>query len=101
MANWKREELRVAKMFGTSRALMKGTDEKSDIISDLFCVDVKLRQRIDIQKHYRELRAAARKEDKIPILVVRRPKDRIRLAVLDCEYLVSILKGAGLLEEPE
>ena len=31
---WKNEERTVARMFGTERALMKGTEEKSDIISD-------------------------------------------------------------------
>jgi hypothetical protein len=40
---WKLEERIVAKAFNTTRALMKGTNEKSDIDSDLFCVDVKLR----------------------------------------------------------
>jgi len=42
---WKAEERTVARMFGTSRQLMKGTDEKSDIISGLFTVDVKLRKK--------------------------------------------------------
>ena len=98
MAQWKSEERTVAKMFGTSRALMKGTDEKSDIISDLFMVDVKLRKRWEVDRWYRELKDAAAKEDKIPILTVRQPSKRIRLAVVDLDYLLSILKGAGLLE---
>lgn len=41
---WKREERTVAKAFGTQRALMKGTDEKSDIEHDLFCVLCKIVQ---------------------------------------------------------
>lgn len=95
---WKAEERRVAAMFGTERALMKGTDEKSDIQSDLFSVDVKLRKNWSVQKWYRELREAARKRGKIPILTVREPGQKLRLAVLDLDYLISILKGANVLE---
>ena len=98
MENWKNEERTVARMFGTSRQLMKGTEEKSDIISDLFIVDVKLRKRWSIQQWYRELRQASRKEGKIPILTVREPGKKFRLAVLDLDYLISIMKGASVLD---
>lgn len=93
---WKAEERTVARMFGTSRALMKGTNEKSDIISDIFVVDVKLRKRVNVHKTYRDLLAAARKQDKIPILTMREPGAKLRLAVLDLDYLISILKGAQM-----
>jgi len=35
--SWKKFERDIAKAFGTSRALMKGTDEKNDIDSDTDC----------------------------------------------------------------
>lgn len=95
---WKVEERKVATMFGTQRALMKGTGEKTDIISDLFIVDVKLRKNWRIQEWYRDLKKASRKAGKIPILTVRQPQKKLRLAVLDLDYLVSILKGASLLD---
>jgi len=97
-AAWKAEERRVAAMFGSKRALMKGTSTKTDVISDLFCIDVKLRKRWDIQRWYRELRASARKKDKIPILTIREPGKRLRLAVIDLDYLISIMKGANVLD---
>ena len=92
MAQWKSEERTVAKMFGTSRALMKGTDEKSDIISDLFMVDVKLRKRWEVDRWYRELKDAAAKEDKIPILTVsfmESPKRRKRRGLLYANVLIN------------
>ena len=92
---WKNEERTVARMFGTERALMKGTEEKGDIISDLFMVDVKLRKRWNVQTWYRELRESSRKKGKIPILTVREPGKKLRLAVLDLDYLISIMKGAN------
>ena len=94
---WKKEELTVAKEFLTRRQLMKGTDEKNDIIHDLFQVDVKVRKRWDILKWFQELKESA--ENKIPILVVRKPRMSYRLAVVDFDFLVSLLKGAGLLKE--
>jgi len=47
------------------------------------------------QKWYRELEAAS---SKIPILSVREPGKKLRLAVVDMDYMVSILKGAGVIE---
>jgi hypothetical protein len=94
---WKVEERKVAKAFGTKRALMKGTNEKSDIDSDMFCVDVKLRQRWQVDKWFEELRAYAQKCDKIPILTLRQPRAKRRLAVVDFDFLVATLKSAGLI----
>ena len=94
---WKREERIVAKAFGTKRALMKGTNEKSDIDSDLFCVDVKLRQRWQVDKWYDELRDYAQKQNKIAILTLRQPRAKRRLAVVDFDFLVATLKSAGMI----
>lgn len=91
---WKREERTVAKAFNSTRALLKGTAEKSDIDSDVFCVDVKLRQRWDVEKWFEELRAYAEKNDKIPILTLRKPRAKRRLAVVDFDFLIETLKGA-------
>ena len=46
---WKNEERIVARNFGTSRALGLGSDEKSDIISDVFVVDAKVRKTFSLR----------------------------------------------------
>lgn len=94
---WKSEERKVAKMFNTTRALMTGTDEKCDIDDPIFAVDTKLRQNWRVDVWYEELLSYARKHDKIPILCLRKPGKKRRLAVVDMEHLVSILKGKGLI----
>lgn len=94
---WKAEERIVAKAFNTTRALMKGTNEKSDIDSDMFCVDVKLRQRWQVDKWYDELRDYAQKQNKIAILTLRQPRQQRRLAVVDFDFLVATLKRAGMI----
>lgn len=96
--SWKREERIVAKSFNTTRALMKGTAEKSDIAHDIFCLDTKLRQNWQVDKWFSELKDYARKQDKTPILVVRKPRAKQRLAVIELDYLIAVLKGAGLIQ---
>jgi len=95
---WKYEERTVAKMFNTTRKLMGGTDEKCDIDDPLFAVDTKLRQTWSVEKWFEELQSYARKHDKIPILVLRKPGKKRRLAVMDMGSLVDILKGKGLIQ---
>jgi hypothetical protein len=93
---WKAEERTVAKAFGTKRALMKGTDEKTDIQHSLFCVDVKLRQRWDVDKWFAELREYADQQSKIPILTLRKPRTKRRLAVIDFDFLISAIQSIDL-----
>lgn len=85
----------MAKALGTTRALMKGTAEKADIIHELFHVDVKLRKRWEILRWFRELKEQADKRGKIPVLTVREPEQKLRLAVIDFDTFVSLTKAAG------
>jgi hypothetical protein len=96
---WKYEERIVAKMFNTTRALMTGTDEKCDIDDPIFAVDTKLRANWSVEKWFDELQTYARKHDKIPILCLRKPGKKRRLAVVDMDHFVSILKGKGFIKE--
>jgi len=95
---WKAEERKVARAFGTKRALAKGTPEKSDISHSLFCVDVKLRKRWEVDKWFNELEDYAQKHNKTPILTLRKPRSRRRLAVVDFDFLIAALKGAELVD---
>jgi CBS domain-containing protein len=96
---WKYEERTVAKMFNTTRALMTGTSEKCDIDDPIFAVDTKLRQTWSVEKWFDELQTYARKHDKIALLCLRKPGKKKRLAVIDFDNLVSILKGKGLIPD--
>ena len=81
---WKAEERKVARMFGTERKLMKGTDEVEDVISDKFVIDVKLRKTLLIKSWFLKVREDAEKKGKIPILICRRPQiSQLRLAAID------------------
>ena len=94
---WKAEERKVAQMFNTKRALMKGTSTKEDVISDIFWIDTKLRKTWSVETWFDELQSYARKKGKTPILCLRKPGKKRRLAVVDMDHLVSILKGKDLI----
>ena len=64
----------------------------------MFCIDVKLRKRWQIEKWFDELREYASKHDKIAILTLRKPHAKHRLVVIDFDFLIAMLKGAGLID---
>ena len=90
---WKNEERIVAKMFGTRRRLMKGTDEKEDIGYDLFpySVDVKLWKVWSVLKWFKELAMFASERGKPAILTVRQPGKKLRLAIVCTAFLEALL----------
>jgi len=96
MSNWKREELKISRAMGSDRQLMKGTDTKEDVIHSLFVIDSKLRKTWQVERWYDELKRYADKAKKIPVLVLRKPSRKRRLAVIDFDYFVSLCKGAGI-----
>jgi len=91
---WKHEERTIAKAFNTERALGLGSDEKSDIISDVFVVDAKVRKTFSL-RWFDDLVKYANKKGKIPILTYRRSNERQRLAVVKFDTLISLLKASG------
>ena len=96
---WKREERIIAEAFSSSRSLMKGTTEKGDVKSELFLIDAKVRQRWQIHDWFFALKKVA--SLKIPILIVRKPKEKLRLAIVEFDFLISLLKAANLIPEEQ
>lgn len=92
--SWKQEERTIAKAFNTERSLGLGSDEKSDIISDVFVVDAKVRKNFSL-RWFDDLVKYANKKGKIPILTYRRSNERQRLAVVKFDTLISLLKASG------
>jgi hypothetical protein len=95
---WKAFERKVAAELGTCRALnhLSGGGDKSDIEHPIFSVDCKLKKTFSLSD-FRELRENARKHHKIPVLVYRKPKERLTYAVVELSTFTSLAKGAGWL----
>ena len=95
---WKAFERKVASEFGSTRQLMKGTSETADVIHPLFEVDCKLRKAFKVSQWFRELRKAAKRKNKIAVLVARKPGGKLTYCVVELSTFVSLAKGAGWLE---
>ncbi len=97
---WKQEERTIAKAFNTERALGLGSDEKSDIISDVFVVDAKVRKNFSL-RWFDDLVKFADRKKKIPILTYRHSDKRQRIAVVKFDTLISLLKASGHIADTE
>lgn len=78
--NWKRQERRVAKAFGTVRNSLSGKMSKagtsSDSLSSRFYIEAKYRKSIAVIEWFMEILPKARKEKKIPILALKTPSHK-------------------------
>lgn len=85
-AAWKKFERDIASLFGTTRRLMKGTDEKMDIGDDDFplMLDCKLRKKESwsIAGWLRKVEEAAAGTGQYPVIVLREPGKVRRYAVV-------------------
>lgn len=92
---WKVFERDIAKTFGTTRRLMKGTGEKADIGADDFplCLDCKLQQKPkwSLLAWYKEVQKFAVEASKVAVLVVRAPGSRKKYALIDSGYLLRLI----------
>ena len=90
---WKDEERKVARMFGTERRLLKGTDEKEDIGGPGFpySVDVKLRRVWSVLRWYNEIAEVAHQRGKTAIITVRQPGKKLRLGIVLQAWLENLL----------
>ncbi len=86
---WKRLEREVARYFGVRR-IPVGEDnqrrvKRGDVELPWFYVSCRLRARGSIERWFREAKRAADKADLMPLLVVRRPRRPVTLAVVELD----------------
>ena len=97
--NWKRFERHISKLMGSKRALnhLAGGGDMTDVDHPVFSVDCKLRKTFSLSD-FDKLRLNARKHNKIPVLVYRKPKERRTYAIMDFETFRSLARGAGWID---
>jgi hypothetical protein len=97
--SWKREERRIAKMFHTERTPLSGGNSRhttSDTLSLEFYVESKLWKDVPFWKlFYEEIVPEAKKENKIPILIVKKKgsPQPMRLFIMKQEDVMRVAKG--------
>ena len=95
---WKAEEREVARKMGGRRTPLSGGRSghltSSDVLVDKYYVEVKLYKKLMVNTLFQDTKAKAKKEGRIPIVVMRTKGQRDRIAVIDFEWLIQLL-GIG------
>jgi hypothetical protein len=95
MKTWKRLEQKVARMRNTERTPLSGGNSKmtrSDTLDDTFFIECKLRANPSIWKLYEETEALAKKENKIPVVVIKKKGMHGELFVVNDKYLKEFIE---------
>ena len=93
---WKAVERRVAKMFGGQRNPLSGGNSRhtqGDVIHPMFFIEVKHRAKIPFLKIWLDTKQKAKKEGKIPVLIVHQKGSQNYVAVVDAEYLARLIEA--------
>lgn len=92
---WKQFENRVAKLFGSRRTPLSGSNSAhtcSDSLHEDFFIECKLRQSFAHHALYSETAKLAEKEGKIPVVVTQKARSPSYLIVIDKDYLLTFCR---------
>jgi len=92
---WKKLEQKVAKMRNTQRTPLSGSNSKhtkSDILDSEFFVECKLRKNPSIWNLYEQVERNAKKEKKIPVVVIKKKGKHGELFVVNDKYLKDFIE---------
>ena len=99
---WKQRERDIADDFGTKRNPLSGSmsgHSSSDSLSDTFYLESKLRANPPGWNLFLDTRDKAKKEKKIPIVVLSKKYHKDKIAMIDYDFLLELLKKSGYLDE--
>jgi len=94
MKTWKRLEQKVARMRGTERTPLSGRNSKqtrSDTLDDTFFIECKLRKDPAVWNLYERIEELAKKENKIPVLVIKKKGRHGELFIVNDKYLKEFI----------
>jgi len=93
---WKELERKTAKLLNGKRNPLSSSNSlhtSGDIIHDTFYVECKLRKKLSVVSQFQQVRENAKKENKIPILVLKEKGKHSELVVMDMKDFNKILNG--------
>ena len=99
---WKIREGKIAKDFGTQRNPLSGSmsgHSSSDSLSDTFYLESKLRANPPGWNLFLDTRDKSKKENKIPIVILSKKYHKDKIAMVDYDFLVGLLKKSGYLPQ--
>ena len=99
---WKQRERDIADDFDTKRNPLSGSmsgHSSSDSLSDTFYLESKLRANPPGWNLFLDTREKAKKENKIPIVVLSKKYHQDKIAMVDYDFLVGLLRKSGYLPQ--
>ena len=100
-STWKKRERGIARDFGTKRNPLSGSmsgHSSSDSLSETFFIESKLRAQPGGWNLFQQTKEKAKKEKKIPLVILSKKYKKGKIAMLDYDFLVILLKKSGYLE---
>ena len=95
MKSWKLLERKIAKMFGTERTPLSGGNSRitrSDTLSKDFFIECKLRKNPAVWNLYERTEKLAKKEGKIPIVVIKKKNKQGELFIISDKYFKRFIE---------
>lgn len=92
---WKQTERRIAKAFGGKRNSLSGSNSKvtsADVIHSRYYIEVKERKKIPFYKVFLEVKENAKKEGRIPILVIHEKNRKEDLVIIGMSDFIDLLE---------
>ena len=99
---WKQRERGIAEDFGTKRNPLSGSmsgHSSSDSLSETFYLESKLRANPPGWNLFIDTKEKAKKEKKIPVVVISKKFHKGKIAMVDYDFLVSLLEKSGYLPQ--
>jgi hypothetical protein len=96
---WKKMERRVAEKMGGQRVVCSGVRGEGDVLNDKFFIECKERKSFAIWDWFTKAKAEAKKEGKVPLLVLKEKGKHGELAVVDMDWFASQKFGEAVTEK--
>jgi len=94
--SWKKLEQKIARMHNTERTPLSGGNSRqtrSDTLDDTFFIECKLRKDPAIWNLYEQVEDLAKKENKIPVLVIKKKGKHGELFIVNDKYLKAFIEN--------
>lgn len=89
---WKKMERKVATGINGKRVVCSGVRGEGDVEHSKYFIECKYRQKFVCRDWFLKAKVEAKKESKIPILVIKQKSTKGELAVVDWEWLCGVLE---------
>jgi len=97
-STWKKREMKIARDFGTKRNPLSGSmsgHSSSDSLSTRFYLESKLRANPPGWNLFLDTKEKAKLENKIPVVILSKKYHKDKIAMVDYDFLIELLKKGG------